>query len=1142
MQCFLFQNLTQRGKIKGSNLSANSGVGGFLGRSNANGVTITNSYSLVDVANRAGDTTATADEGGIGIFVGGTGATTTTSITNSYGASPATNTRFVNGANAGTQTNTHSNRVRGSAALYDGLSATAGTAGLPAGLANTIWARVEANWPYLLNNVDPFLKRTKEYIPAPTAFKYAKKADGTGADTMALALGITAKVGLSGYDIKADRGLFNLTSTATEYDAGKKVTFVISDTAAAQPTLYTTETIATTTVGSSEQRAGLSNSGILVAAYDQTVMSAYDTITLMGDYYTVPILTGVAGSTAATLPIGFGDPFSLYYKNDMQYIDELHAIFGDSAGAGTTYTMKNDIDMGTAFINRLTNNEIFNAGTGGQIVLDGGENTLKVKVGGGSPNSTGLFGTVQGKLGIKNLDVNVAAWEVNPDGASWSAIAILIGLASRDSIIAIDNVHIDMNAVPNASNTTRWMLLGGMIGYAEPGGNIAITKSSVIDIKMNFAGNINHALGGLVGYSNKTASISESFVTGNIRGSNLSGNAGIGGFIGRANDTTNITNSYSLVDMANQAWATTATDATNGGIGIFIGGGTGTTSITKSYGASHATNTRFVNGGNANTQTQTHSNIVRGSAAVYDAPATATATLPTGFANTTWARVDHNWPYLLNNVDPFLKRTTVFAPTPTFKYAKKTDGTGVNTMALALGITAKAGLSGYDIKADTSVFNLTSTAAEYNAGKRVLFVISDTADVQPALQTIETIATTTVGGSAEQRAGLSNLGVVVAGYNQTAMNAYDTITLYGNYYGVPILTGATGTTPATLPIGIDAKGLYAANDMKYIDELHTIFGDSAGAGTTYTMRNNINMGAAINRLTNTENFDAGTGGRIVLDGGGKSLTVSIGGGTPNSTGLFASVQGKLGIQNLDVNVAGWGYNPDGVSWSAIGILVGLARVGSNIVINDVHVDLNSQPGTSNSTSWMLLGGMIGYVESGATTAATITKSSVTEVNINLTGNINHSIGGMVGYSNATTTISESFVIGTIRGSNLSGNAGVGGFIGKQAAGSASITNSYTSMNISNRGGTTAAGDIGIFVGGAGTISITKSFGVSAATNTRFSDNGNAGTQTQTYSNIVRGAAAAYTPSATLPTGFAAGTWRYDAATATKLELVNNPEN
>jgi hypothetical protein len=131
--------------------------------------------------------------------------------------------------------------------------------------------------------------------------------------------------------------------------------------------------------GTTKIRTGLQNlnttNTLVSAGYDADELGKIDTITLFASYYGAIIHTGKTGDTEPTLPIGL-DPFSLYTKEDMTYIDELHAIFGDSGGAGTTYTMRNDIDMGAGFINRLTNNEFFNAGTGGRIVIDGGEDTL----------------------------------------------------------------------------------------------------------------------------------------------------------------------------------------------------------------------------------------------------------------------------------------------------------------------------------------------------------------------------------------------------------------------------------------------------------------------------------------------------------------------------------------------------------------------------------------------------------------------------------------------------------------------------------------------------------------------------------------------------------------------------------------------
>ena len=998
--------------------------------------------------------------------------------------------------------------------------------GRPAGLNTALWARVDKNYPYLVNNEDPYLKRTEVFVAAPT-FKFTKKSDGADKDTLAAAFGGT-KTTLSGYDFIEDASLFNVTATAGDeavYAAGNKVLYVLSDetvVGTAATSIYAVETLASTTVGGSTKlRTGLRNLNttnmVVSTGFDSDEMDKIDTVTLFASYYGAIIHTGMTGVTEPTLPIGL-DPFSLYTADDMKYIDELHTIFGDSGTAGTTYTMKNDIDMGATAINRLTNNETFNAGTGGRIVLDGNGKTLKVKVGAAEDGATGLFGEVQGKFTIQKLNVNVVEWRIRSN-ADVSAHGILIGRTSGTTTnVVIDQVHINMNKQPGTEANGWWGLAGGMIGYAVQG-NLSITKSSVFDIDWNMTSDKNHSLGGLVGYSNVVLSISESYATGKIKGSNLSANAGVGGFVGRANSqSTTITNSYSLVDMSNRAGDTTVR-ADTGGIGIFIGGtgATVTTSITNSYGASHANDTRFVNGGNAGTQTNTHSNIARGSAAVYDGlSATAgTAGLPAGLANTIWARVEANWPYLVNNEDVFLKRTKVYIPAPTaFKYAKKADGAGADTMALALGIGAKAGLSGYDIIEDASLFNITSGVSEYDAGKKVTFVITDTAAAQPVLYTTETIATTTVGSS-EQRAGLSNLGVVVAAYNQTAMSAYDTITLMGDYYTVPILTGTSTDTPATLPIGIDAKGFYVADDMKYIDELHAILGDSGGAGTTYTMRNDINMGAAgIDRLTNAQTFNAGTGGRIVLDGNGKKLSVKVGGTAQTRSGLFGVVNGKLTIKKLNVKAI-WRLIGN-ANYSAYGVLIGMTQgAGVDVIIDDVHVDMNGDPGTEGGGWWALAGGLIGYASEGS---ATITKSSVVDINWNSTADVNHALGGLVGYSNAALSISESFVTGTIRGSNLSSNSGVGGFLGRSQSNGVTITNSYTSMNVSSRAGdttgTNANGGIGIFIGAVHTTSsssITKSYGRSTAADTRFVQGGNAGTQTQTYSNIAAGSCSSIHP-------------------------------
>ena len=1046
------------GKIKGSNLSSNSGVGGFLGRSQANGATITNSYSLVDVSNRTGDTTvATNDDGGIGIFIGTVFTTSSSSITKSYGASHADNTRFVNGGNAGTQTQTYSNIARGSATFFDGVGAASNNGGRPAGLNTALWARVDQNYPYLVNNEDKYLKRTKVYIPAPTAFKYTKKADGAGVDTMALALGITAKTGLSGYDIKADTSLFNITSGVSEYDAGKKVTFVITDTAGAQPPLNTTETIATTVVeGSTEQRAGLSELGIIVAAYDQTVMSAYDTITLIGSYYGAPILTGAAGSTAATLPIGI-DAKGIYAENDLAYVDELETIFG----AGKTYTIRNDILMSnTVYKTVIGSNNTAVAGSQFAGTLDGGGKTIKNLrlVGQAGDKRMGIFARLGNGAVVKNLSITLGA-NITVSTASYKGVGIIAGDTSTAGTMTISNVHVDFNGKSVALNQKNFF--GGIVGDARTGATVNISKSSVIDIANTVSDSTDRYMGGLVGSTNAAINISESFVTGK-----LTGGYGIGGIVGMVieNSNVSITNSYAAVEIT-----TTATYPNTTGVLIGQKRG-GALSISKSWGTSSNADTPLVGGvisGSAVTfATDIYSNKNRfrlkntgTRTAVYDGlSATAgTAGLPTGLGNTIWARVDQNYPYLVNTEDAYLKRTKVYIPAPTaFKYTKKADGAGADTMALALGIGAKAGLSGYDIIEDVSLFNITSGVSEYDAGKNVTFVISDTAGAQAPLFTTETIATTVVEGSSEQRTGLSNLGVIVAGYNQTAVNAYDTVTLIGSYYGAPILTGAAGTAAATLPIGIDVFSLYTGKDLTYVDELET----ALGGGQTYTIRKDIVMSNTVYKTVVGPNTAAGEF-KGTLDGGGKKITnLRLFGETGDKRmGIFARLGNGAVVKNLSVEL-GANINIVTNSYRGTGIIAGEAAGTGTVTISNVHVDFNGKSVALNNINFF--GGLVGLGRDSTT--FNISKSSVVDFANTTSNNTNKFLGGLVGNASGSSilNISESFVTGAVRGS-----FGAGGLVGiTESTGQLliAITNSYAVVELTNTNTATWPSAVGIFNG------------------------------------------------------------------------------
>ena len=844
--------------VTGSIQGGSRGIGGMIGDINGTSLIIKDSYTAVDLKNHTGQTGSFTNAGGtittvagIGIFVGSnTGANV--NITDTWGTSSANNTGLEDdGALTTSSTSVYSNIERNGgtgtpkgADEYDG----AGTV-LPAGFTtvystgNLIWKKVAGNFPYLARNVDKYLKRVVAFAPNPTEFKYANQTDGVGKTTVGAAVTTptftSTQTAFSGYDLLNTK--INLFSTNAAYDPAKTILLIASDVTVpmgetAAKSIRSIETIANVAVGTgaAADRVGLTEFKIVKNTYTAGVearMRKYDTLTLYGNYYGAPILTGVTGDTSISLPFGINAK-GVYTHRDLAYMDNLQTLFGN----GKTYTMKNDIIMDNTII---PVNELVD-GTWRSTFDGGGKTISNYKITHGATNSatpSGFFGITGSGAGIKNFRLILGA----NISATQRYAGVIVGLVTRN--LSIDNVHVDYNGKAWNANVTV-ANHGTLVGRVFSGSTtdalsvLTLNRVSADNVNMQTAGNTPE-FGGLVGFLLENATITESYATGKI-----DGNRSAGGFMGFAGGVTgmviNISDSYAAVDV------TIGGAARVDNVGQFVGKSVSnpTINVSNSWTASPSgANMRMVDN---TTISGTVTNVyapfqVSGGVANKGADAynQFQANLPTGFTAVTWGKVDNNWPYLINNADSYLNRTKAFVAAPTtFKYTKKTNGAGVDTMALAFGLTTKVGLSGYELLTAANLFNIDSTNSAYDAGKNVTFVITDTAAAQPALNTTETIATTNVGGSTKQRVGLSNLdGVVVSGYNQTAMSAYDTVALMGSYYGAPILTGATGTAAATLPIGIDALGVYNHRDLIYMDELQTIFGN----GKTYTMRNDIVM-------------------------------------------------------------------------------------------------------------------------------------------------------------------------------------------------------------------------------------------------------------------------------------------------------------
>ena len=290
--------------------------------------------------------------------------------------------------------------------------------------------------------------------------------------------------------------------------------------------------------------------------------------------------------------------------------------------------------------------------------------------------------------------------------------------------------------------------------------------------------------------------------------------------------------------------------------------------------------------------------------------------------------------------------------------------------------------------------------------------------------------------------------------------------------------------------------------------------------------------------------------RSTFDGGGKTISnyKITHGATNNATpsGFFGITGSGAGIKNFRLIL---GANISATQRYA-GVIVGLMK--RNLSIDNVHVDYNNKSWNANVTV-ANHGTFVGrvYSGSGTDTLSVLTLNRVSADNVNMqTAGSTPEFGGLVGYLLENATITESYATGKIDGNRSAG--GLVGFAGGVAGVVINISNSYAAVDVKN-GGAARVDNVGQFVGKSvsnPTINVRNSWTTSPqGANMRMVDNGTInGTATNVYAPVQvsggfgSGGANSYTPSLTLPTGFAAGLWRYDATTTTGLELVNNPEN
>lgn len=229
------------------------------------------------------------------------------------------------------------------------------------------------------------------------------------------------------------------------------------------------------------------------------------------------------------------DPYMIYNAADLQNM---------SLNTSANYKLGKDIDMVSVdFLPVGKRNGPLFSGS-----LDGAGYTIKNY----SSSSGGIFGWTSNAT-IKNLTVTIENIT-----STQHYVGSLIGEASATSV---SNVHIrkaNNNSIISSSNGS----IGGLIGATSSSSSITYCDSNV-----NVSGS--HLVGGLVGYLDNT-NIDKSYALGNVTGT---GSGSIGGFVGSMYDAS-ITDSFAHGDVSG-----------NASVGGFVGRGEGDEYVANCYSA-----------------------------------------------------------------------------------------------------------------------------------------------------------------------------------------------------------------------------------------------------------------------------------------------------------------------------------------------------------------------------------------------------------------------------------------------------------------------------------------------------------------------------------------------------------------------------
>jgi filamentous hemagglutinin family protein len=1101
------------GNVSGGSSSGYSYAGGLAGANDAGGV-ISLSYSTGDVA-------------GTGSHVGGLvghnlGSST---ISNSYSISSASGTSYVGGlvgnnaseiitsysagrvsaggsnvggftgANTGTVTNGYWNTATsGKATSLGGTALTTAQMKAQASFAGwdfaSVWSIAEgASYPYLQSQGTPGIITATGNLSSGQTIRVAVNGDIIGSGLVAADGSVYVVLPQGTFSAGDSLLLYNLNGSTTAanavYAAGSNVASGLSLTSSAlwagsgNGALHSSALIAAKgSLSSDDIRYTISGTEIALlnattftnastggVVIDNVIHWNANTFTISPATGNINInadlnATGTAGLVMTTsgeinLPLtssGFTASVNLASGTSLTINGHAYTIINSLGAAGSTtgtdlqgingnlsgyYALGSDIDASA------TSSWNSNAGFGPLgspgMQFSGAFNGLGhtitgLRVNYPSSNYVGFFGTINSSASIRSVGL---------ENASITG-AVNVGGLSGLSYGTVDQVYLT-----GAVNGT--VRVGGLVGFSETGASLS---DSFVDATITATSDA----GGLIGLLNGGSTLSNSSSEGAVTISANTGDSYAGGLVGENNGT--ISNSHSEADVSNSGTFTggiagdnhgtiTTSYATGTVSGVQASGGLaginyGTISASYETGATTGTNhVGGVAGVNYGSITASHAEgTVNGSWSVGGVAGTNSGTISTSYAtgaisgaSSVGGLVGYHW----GNITDSYATGTVSGSSQVGGLAGylNSDGrisdsyaTG-NVTISATGDTYAGGLVGENSG------TITDSHAEGNVSNGGNFTGGITGDnhgtITNSYATGTISGTNTVGGVA----GI-NYGTIGSSYKTGSTSGSNSVGgLAGVNYGSVTESHAEGTVSGSSSVGGVAGTSGGTISLSYASA--TVSGTSSVGGLVGYHWGNITDSYATGTASGSSQVGGLAGylnsdGRISGSYATGNVTISTNTGDSYAGGLVGENNGVITNSHAEGNLSNSGNFSGGITGDnhgtitnsyATGSVSGLSTVGGLAGINYGTIGTAYATGQASGTNYV--GGLIGVNYGGVT--GSHAEGAVSG---------SYCVGGFAGVNGGS--IGTSYATGTVSGSSR-----VGGLIGNHWG---TATSSYATGAVS----------------------------------------------------------------------------------------------